>query len=142
MSDHRKLTSRPGFTLFSLISSSRSIWNIGLSAWIIQDGNYPDFALGDTVEFAVEFYLRPGTSVDVCEIRGLRLTGRRKQLRRCLMPRRESGRESGLGGNGLNRCNWTDHGYPAGLHLLKLIAFPSSVLSPKRYRMFGNPATQ
>ncbi len=38
-----------------------------MSAWIIQDGNYPDFAVGDTVEFAVEFYLRPGTPVDVCE---------------------------------------------------------------------------
>jgi hypothetical protein len=38
-----------------------------LSAWIIQDGNYPDFAVGDTVELAVEFYLRPGTAVDVCE---------------------------------------------------------------------------
>ncbi|HUE20130.1 MAG TPA: hypothetical protein VMQ86_00520 [Bryobacteraceae bacterium] len=50
-----------------MISSSRSIWNIGLSAWIIQDGNYPDFAVGDTVELAVEFYLRPGTAVDVCE---------------------------------------------------------------------------
>jgi len=50
-----------------MISSSPSIWNIGLSAWIIQDGNYPDFAVGDTVEFAAEFYLRPGTIVDVCE---------------------------------------------------------------------------
>lgn len=32
------------------------VWNIGLSAWIIQDGNYPDFAAGQTAEFAVEFY--------------------------------------------------------------------------------------
>jgi hypothetical protein len=29
---------------------------VGLSAWIIQDGNYGDFARGDTVAFAVEFY--------------------------------------------------------------------------------------
>jgi hypothetical protein len=50
-----------------MIVSSPSIWNIGLSAWIIQDGNYPDFAVGTPVEFAVEFYLRPGTPVDVCE---------------------------------------------------------------------------
>jgi hypothetical protein len=50
-----------------MISSSQSIWSIGLNAWIIQDGNYPDFAVGETVEFAVEFYLRPGAPVDLCE---------------------------------------------------------------------------
>ncbi len=50
-----------------MISSSQVIWNIGLSAWIIQDGNYPDFAVGETVEFAVEFCLRPGTPVEFCE---------------------------------------------------------------------------
>lgn len=32
------------------------IWNIALNAWIIQDGNYPDFFLGQIAEFAVEFY--------------------------------------------------------------------------------------
>lgn len=31
-------------------------WSIGLAAWIIQDGNYGDFAAGDRAEFAVEFY--------------------------------------------------------------------------------------
>ncbi len=46
---------------------SLSAWNIGLSAWIIQDGNYPDFAVGEIVEFAVEFYRRPGTTVEVCQ---------------------------------------------------------------------------
>jgi hypothetical protein len=30
-------------------------WVFGLSAWIIQDGNYPDFARGEVAEFAVEF---------------------------------------------------------------------------------------
>jgi hypothetical protein len=30
-------------------------WNIGINAWIIQDGNYPDFAIGQVAEFAVEF---------------------------------------------------------------------------------------
>ena len=30
-------------------------WHIGLSAWIIQDGNYPDFAVGDRFEAALEF---------------------------------------------------------------------------------------
>jgi hypothetical protein len=29
---------------------------IGLSSWIIQDGNYPDFAVGDVAKFALEFY--------------------------------------------------------------------------------------
>ena len=33
-----------------------SIWNIALNAWIIQDGNYPDFFLGQIAEFAVKFY--------------------------------------------------------------------------------------
>ena len=29
---------------------------IGLDSWIIQDGNYGDFRVGDTAAFAVEFY--------------------------------------------------------------------------------------
>jgi len=29
---------------------------VGLSAWIIQDGNYDDFQVGDTSSFALEFY--------------------------------------------------------------------------------------
>jgi hypothetical protein len=37
-------------------------WDIGLSAWIIQDGNYPDFEVGQTVEFALEFWLPPGVA--------------------------------------------------------------------------------
>lgn len=31
------------------------VLNIGLSAWIIQDGNYGDFAVGDEARFALEF---------------------------------------------------------------------------------------
>jgi len=31
-------------------------WEIGLSSWIIQDGNYGDFATGQIAEFALEFY--------------------------------------------------------------------------------------
>lgn len=31
---------------------------IGLAAWIIQVGNYPDFAVGDVRSFALEFYAR------------------------------------------------------------------------------------
>lgn len=31
-------------------------WNIGLSAWIIQDGNYGDFQRHQKANFAVEFY--------------------------------------------------------------------------------------
>ena len=31
-------------------------WNIGLSAWIIQDGNYADFHRHEKARFAVEFY--------------------------------------------------------------------------------------
>jgi len=36
-------------------------WDIGLSAWIIQDG-HPDFAVGQTAEFAVEFCLPEGVA--------------------------------------------------------------------------------
>jgi hypothetical protein len=30
--------------------------NVGVSSWIIQDGNYDDFAVGETHVFALEFY--------------------------------------------------------------------------------------
>lgn len=52
--------------IISMIPNQPATWNIGLSAWIIQDGNYPDFAIGETVEFAVEFYQQPGTPVETC----------------------------------------------------------------------------
>jgi hypothetical protein len=29
---------------------------VGVSAWIIQDGNYADFRVGQKMEFALEFY--------------------------------------------------------------------------------------
>ena len=44
-------------------------WNIGLESWIIKDGNYPDFTVGETVEFAVEFYRRRGAAVTICSSR-------------------------------------------------------------------------
>jgi hypothetical protein len=31
-------------------------WSLGLSAWIIQDGNYGDIGRGDLLEAAVEFH--------------------------------------------------------------------------------------
>jgi hypothetical protein len=31
-------------------------FNIGLDSWIIQDGNYPDFQVGQEADFALEFY--------------------------------------------------------------------------------------
>lgn len=40
-------------------------WNIGLSAWIIQDRNYPDFSGGQTAEFAVEFFKFHGSTTEV-----------------------------------------------------------------------------
>jgi hypothetical protein len=33
-------------------------WEIGLASWIIQDGNYSDFATHQRAEFALEFYPR------------------------------------------------------------------------------------
>ena len=29
---------------------------IGVSSWIIQDGNYPDFRIGDAINIALEFH--------------------------------------------------------------------------------------
>jgi len=31
-------------------------WDIGLSSWIVQDGNYDDFETGQVVDFALELY--------------------------------------------------------------------------------------
>lgn len=39
-------------------------WNIGLSAWIVQDGSYPDFGVNETAKFAVEFCKRPETALE------------------------------------------------------------------------------
>ncbi len=50
-----------------MIPNQPPAWNIGLSAWIIQDGNYPDFAVDETVEFGVEFHWQPGTAVEACD---------------------------------------------------------------------------
>jgi hypothetical protein len=38
----------------SLAPSANSEWTVGLAAWIIQDGNYDDFAVGDHAEFALQ----------------------------------------------------------------------------------------
>lgn len=37
-----------------------SCFHVGLSAWIIQDGNYDDFECGGTARFALEFYSEKG----------------------------------------------------------------------------------
>jgi hypothetical protein len=31
-------------------------WFLGLDSWVIQDGNYTDLAVGDELEFALDFY--------------------------------------------------------------------------------------
>ena len=33
-----------------------SDWSLSIAAWVIQDGNYPDFERGQRAEFAVAFY--------------------------------------------------------------------------------------
>jgi hypothetical protein len=40
-------------------------WEIGLSSWIIQDGNYGDFETGQHAEFALEFYSQTYRKSDV-----------------------------------------------------------------------------
>ncbi len=47
--------------------NSPSTWDIELGAWIIQDGNYPDFAVGQTAEFALEFWVAEGVPYRVSD---------------------------------------------------------------------------
>jgi hypothetical protein len=37
------------------MNRAKQDWEIGVAAWIIQDGNYGDFATGQLAEFALEF---------------------------------------------------------------------------------------
>jgi hypothetical protein len=47
-------------------SNTPNNWDIGLASWIIQDGSYPDFELGQTVEFAPQFWLPKGVVACAC----------------------------------------------------------------------------
>jgi hypothetical protein len=45
--------------------------NVGVEAWIIQDGNYGDFTVGQTTEFALEFFphsMKPSDSTSAAAI--------------------------------------------------------------------------
>jgi hypothetical protein len=42
--------------------NSLTQWDIALSAWVIQDGSYPDFEVGQRVEFALKFWLPEGAT--------------------------------------------------------------------------------
>lgn len=35
-------------------------WALWIAAWVIQDGNYPNFVRGQRLEVAVEFYASDG----------------------------------------------------------------------------------
>jgi hypothetical protein len=50
-------------TVFQWIGAGVDEWWIGLSAWVIQDGNYADFHEGQEAEFAVEFHPEEGLSL-------------------------------------------------------------------------------
>ena len=39
-------------------------WSLSLDSWIVQDGNYPDFAGGQQAEFAIEFYFPERRELD------------------------------------------------------------------------------
>lgn len=45
------------------MTNRQPLLQIGLSAWIIQDGNYPNFERGSTARFALEFYSERGLAV-------------------------------------------------------------------------------
>ena len=47
------------------MTSAQHGWEIGLSSWIIQDGNYGDFETGQHAEFALEFYPQSYSKTDV-----------------------------------------------------------------------------
>src|ERR1700744_5294862 len=51
----------------SRMNDATTEWEIGLSAWIIQDENYGDFATGERAEFALEFYPENCRLVDARE---------------------------------------------------------------------------
>jgi len=38
------------------MNNAQNEWEVGLSSWIIQDGNYDNFETGQVAEFALEFY--------------------------------------------------------------------------------------
>jgi hypothetical protein len=44
------------------LSGSSNHWHVGMNAWIIQDGNYPDLEVGQTAEFAIEFWIPDGAA--------------------------------------------------------------------------------
>ena len=91
-----RITTRSGtFTCRGLASTAQWKWNdsterdamdplvhVGLSAWIIQDGNYDDLAVGQEAKFALEFYpphgLQPAQDGPV---NAERLTGSRYRVR-------------------------------------------------------------
>lgn len=50
-----------------MVTQKPATWEIGLSAWVIQDGNYPDFEVGQTMEFAVEFWMPDGAGYQPSE---------------------------------------------------------------------------
>ena len=45
------------------VPSPNARWSIGLAAWIIQDGDYGDFNVGERAEFALEFYAAGGVEL-------------------------------------------------------------------------------
>ena len=45
--------------------SAQNDWEVGLSSWIILDGNYDDFETGQCAEFALEFYSQAFRKIDV-----------------------------------------------------------------------------
>lgn len=46
---------------------------VGLSAWIVQDGNYPDFSVGQQASFALEVWFREFTSFAETGSRAIRV---------------------------------------------------------------------
>jgi hypothetical protein len=46
--------------------NSPTNWDISINSWIIQDGNYPDFEVGQIAEFAVEFWIPEAVKPVAC----------------------------------------------------------------------------
>jgi hypothetical protein len=54
--------------------------DVGIDSWIIQDGNYSDFSVGQKAEFALEFYARSLKSSSCKRYSAVHLAGSRYQI--------------------------------------------------------------
>jgi hypothetical protein len=62
------------------MTEARREWVIGLESWVMQDGNYGDFTVGETTEFALEFWARTLAPTELRRIEAEHLGGHRYRV--------------------------------------------------------------